>query len=201
MLFLSDAGVTLFAVALGGLIGIIGGVIVPILLKYIFRPEITIGNLDSGESYHSIYIKNNGNVTAINCEAMVTFKNIDRNSDIIDLFDAKIKRNVFREIKDMNLSWARMSNGHKATLPIYPGSQRLLNFLKVYDGEGGFQFLIASEEGWRRPSVCLTAKIAKKYEGELNIYAENVKYDPKKHQKSFTIAWVDDKIDFKFTND
>lgn len=187
----------LYPFALGIIVGIIVGVIPKIILDWWYRPVISIGDVDRADPYYSIFVENTSRSTAINCEAMLTLNNIDPQRDIQDIPKATLRTNFFREIKDMNLSWARMSNGQSRSISIYPGAHQLLNFFKV---EKLDFFVIASEKGWEPPRVALKIQRGNEYKGEIKIFAENVKYNSKKHKKSFIISRVDNDIQFKFTD-
>ena len=175
-------------------IGIITGVIPRIIYDWWNRPEVFINGIDDAGQYHSIFVENKGRSTAINCEAMLTLSTINLD-DIIDTKEVTLTTNFFREIKDMNLSWARMANGKSCSIAIYPGARQLLNFYKIEKPD--LEIKIASEKGWIPSRVVL--KSHREYEGEIKIFAENVKHNHKKHKKKFIISKASDNdVIFKF---
>ena len=109
---------------------------------------------------------------------MLTLPNIDLNDIIYDKYPT-LTTTPFREINDMNLSWARMAKGKSCiAVAIYSGARQLLNFYKTEKLDSGGLYLairMASEEGFSPARVVL--KSHKKYKGEIKIFAENVKYD------------------------
>lgn len=179
-------------------LGIIVGVVPKIIIRWWYRPVISIGDIDRADPYYSIFVRNTGRSTSINCEAMLTLNNIYPARDIIDITNATLHTNFFREIKDMNLSWARMSNGNLCSISIYPGARQLLNFFKVEKPD--LNIVIASEDGWKHPRVCLKTQRGKEYKGEIKIFAENVVYNSKKHKKNFVISRIENDIELKFTD-
>jgi len=183
--------------------GIIAGVIPRMIYDWVNRPQVFINGIDVTSpqvfingidvagSCHSIFVENKGRSAAIKCEAMLTLPNIDPKEDIIDIKSATLTTKSFREIKDMNLSWARRANGTSCSIAvtIYSGACQLLNFCKIEKldpKDPHLAIIIASENGFDSPRVLL--KSHKKYEGEIKIFAENVKYDSKKHKKKFIIS-------------
>ena len=178
--------------------GIISGVVPKLVYDWWNRPQISIIDIDEAGSYHSIFVKNSGRSTAINCESMLTLSksDIDLQRDIPkDKTGPTITSKFFREIKDMNLSWARMANGNLHSISIYPGARQLLNFYKAE--KPNLDINISSEKGWDPPRIIL--KSHKEYNGEIKIFAENVKYKPKKHKKKFIIFRAkDNDVKFKF---
>lgn len=147
---------------------------------------------------HSISIINDGRTAAKECNAVLTIKGMAKD-DVIDdpSRPAYILTDNYRDIKDESLCWSFQiqdptgSPINPAFLTISPNSTRLVE-LCVLQKES-LEIEIPSEMGWKIRRVILRGN--KEYEVELKIFAENVRYDPKKHRRMFKLMPSSEKKD------
>lgn len=187
-------------------IGVIIGIIGPLAARFIWelytRPILVIERDEPHESpyyvNHSIRIRNGGRTVARNCNAVLTLMGITVN-DVIDVpyQHAYITTNAYRPIKDESLCWALQTLGsagkpvNPAFLSIFPGSTRLVELYGV--ARQSLQIAIPSEMGWEIQRVVLRGN--REYEVELKIFAENIRYNPKKHRAKFKLVSAIEKKD------
>ncbi|NMX21392.1 hypothetical protein C5S30_02930 [ANME-1 cluster archaeon GoMg4] len=119
-------------ISLGGgiIVGIVVGVFAKIFLNIYYSPDLLIVKPEIRDPYYGVFVKNTGKSAAINCEVMLTLKDINFERDVEDCKNVTIDPKFRGEIEDMNLSWARMINGNKHAITIYPGAKQLLDFLR-----------------------------------------------------------------------
>jgi len=191
-------------ISLGGgiMVGIVVGVFARIFLNIYYSPDLLILKPEIRDPHYGVFVKNTGKSAAINCEVMLTLKDIDFERDVEDCKNVTIDSKFRGEIEDMNLSWARMINGNKHAITIYPGAKQLLDFFEVKGPEKNI--IITSEKAWNPARVCLKTRVDneyKEYKGELKVFAENVKHEPEKHCKSFIIERIRNEIKFKLVDE
>jgi hypothetical protein len=187
-------------VVIGVIIGVIGPLVARFIWDWYTRPILVIEKDEPHESpyyvHHSIRIRNGGRTAARNCNAVLTVMGITVN-DVIDNVSAHITTNAYRPIIDESLCWALQtldSDGkliNPAFLSIFPGSTRLVELYGV--ARQSLQIEIPSEMGWEIRRVMLRGN--REYEIELKIFAENVRYNPKKHRAKFKLIPIIEKKD------
>ena len=139
---------------------------------------------------HSIRVTNDGHTAAKNCNALLTIKGMVKD-DVIDdpSRPTYIRSDNYRDIKDESLCWSFQIQDptgkpvNPAFLSISPNSTRLVELCVVH--RESLEIEVPSEMGWNIRRVILRGD--KEYGVELKIFAENIRYDPKKHMKKFKL--------------
>jgi len=187
--------------AIIGIAGVFLGILINAGLRTYFdwraRPILTGGEdvpQESGKYVrHSIKITNDGRTASLNCNVLITIVNMKR-EDIIDdpcRRPSFNKRDNYRKTIDQSLCWSfqvldpMAEPVNPAFLTIYPKSTRLVELCLV--DKKSLEIEIPSELGWEIRRVILRGNNKKVYEVKLKIFAENVRYDPKKHMKKFKL--------------
>ncbi len=190
------------------LIGVIIGIVGPFGARFIYdwwmkpRIEILGDEPQQGGEFvrHSIRVANKGKTVAKNCNAVLTIKGMTKDAIIDSSFGRiHIKSYDYRPVKDESLCWSFQIPGHEgepinpAFLSISPESTRLVELCRVPQRVDPLEIEVPSEMGWGICRVILSGN--KVHEIELKIFAENVRYDPKKHKKDFKLKPNSEKRD------
>ena len=189
-------------------IGLLSGVIIGIastlgarfIYEWRMRPIMEIQNDEpqKGKEFvrHSIRVANNGLTVAKNCNVLLTIKKSGK-EDIKDYIiddsrrPAYVRTDNYRHVIDESLCWSFQTRDptgkaiNPAFLPISPKSRRFVELCRVPQGNS-LEIEVPSEMGWDIRRVILSGN--EEYEFELKIFAENIRYDPKKHSKRFKLA-------------
>lgn len=184
---------------IGIIIGVLIGVAGPFLARFIWnwhmQPVLVIGEdvPQEGERLvrHSISIFNRGRTAAKNSNVLLTINGIVKDDVIDDLSrrPSYVTSDAYRPINDMSLCWSFQIYDpiaqpiNPAFLSIYPNSKGRVELCKVH--RDSLEIEVPSEMGWQIRRVIMRGN--KEYDIELKIFAENVRYDPKKHVKKFKL--------------
>jgi len=182
-------------VVIGVIIGVIGPLVARFVWDWYMRPILIIGKdvPQEAENYihHSIRIENRGRTAAKNCTSLLTVVGMEK-GDVVNRIDrhAYVTTNTYRPIKDESICWALqipLQTGkaiNPAFLTIFPGSTRLVELCGVW--RQSLEMELPSEMGWESRRAVLRGN--KEYEMELKLFAENVHYDPHKHNRKFKLV-------------